>query len=201
MILIHGRLLASGIVIALGLGFAATVAAQSVVGTTQRDVNQQKRIDQGLKSGQLSAAETARLERGAAHIDRMQQRDMRDGSLSTNEAARLRTAQNRESRAIQAGKHNVVVANPESRSSRRMQRHVARDLHQQARIRNGEKSGALTTREAGRLEGRAAHADHVQYRAARDGHVGPLEQRHLRRIDKRNSRQIFRLKHNGRRVG
>ena len=35
---------------------------------TQRDINQQDRIDQGLKDGQLSTGEAARLEKGEAHI-------------------------------------------------------------------------------------------------------------------------------------
>src|SRR5262245_26159070 len=46
---------------ALGLAFSAGAFAQA--GTVQRDVNQQERIEQGLKAGQLNTKEAPRLER------------------------------------------------------------------------------------------------------------------------------------------
>ncbi|WP_027484768.1 hypothetical protein [Rhodanobacter sp. OR87] len=197
----YSRWLAASIVVGIGLGGAMAAAAQTAAGSTQRDVNQQQRIEQGLKSGQLSTAEAARLEQGQAHVDRMQQHALGDGSLSAGEQARLTAAQNRQSRAIHAERHDGVGGNPASRSSERMQRDVARDAHQQARIEHGVQSGALTAHETARLEGRQAHAAQVEQRAARDGHVGPHEQRHIQRVDQRDSRSIYRKKHNGRVVG
>jgi len=201
MKLFYRRLLAASIIAGVGLCGAMAATAQTTASTTQRDVNQQQRIEKGLKSGQLSTAEAARLEQGQAHVDRMQQRDLRDGSLSAGEQARLQAAQGRQSKAIAADRHNSVEGNPDSRSSQRMQRDVARNLHQQARINRGVESGALTGREAARLEGREAHVDHAEHLAGRDGHVGPREQRHIQRTDNRDSRRIFRKKHNGRVVG
>ncbi|AGG88281.1 hypothetical protein [Rhodanobacter denitrificans] len=197
----YSRWLAASIVVGIGLGGAMAAAAQTAAGSTQRDVNQQQRIEQGLKSGQLSTAEAARLEQGQAHVDRMQQHALGDGSLSAGEQARLTAAQNRQSHAIRAERHNGVNGNPQSRSSRRMQRDVARNVHQQSRIEHGVQSGALTAHETARLEGRQAHAAQVEQRAARDGHLGPHEQRHIQRVDQRDSRSIYRKKHNGRVVG
>ncbi|CAM5542456.1 hypothetical protein [Rhodanobacter lindaniclasticus] len=194
----YSRLLVASIVAGIGLGGAMAAAAQTTASTTQRDVNQQRRIEQGLKSGQLSTAEAARLEQGQAHVDRMQQRDLRDGSLSTSEQARLQTAQNRQSKAIAVDKHNGVEGDPDSRSSQRLQHDVARNVHQQTRINHGVASGALTGRETAGLEGREAHVDHAEHLAGRDGHVGPREQRHIQHTDNRDSRRIFRKKHNGR---
>ncbi len=198
---LHSRWLVAAAVVGIGLGGAVTAAAQSTADGTQRDVNQQQRIEQGLKSGQLSTAEAARLERGQAQVDRLQAHALRDGSLNAGEQARLAAAQDRQSQAIRAERHNGVSGNPQSRSSERLQRDVARDVHQQARIEHGVQSGALTAYETAQLEGRQAHAAQVEQRAARDGQVGPHEQRHIQRVDNRNSRGIYRKKHNGRVVG
>jgi hypothetical protein len=200
---LHSRWLVAAAIVGLGLGLggAVTAAAQSTTDGTQRDVKQQQRIEQGLKSGQLSTAEAARLERGQAQVDRLQAHALRDGSLSAAEQARLTAAQNRQSLAIHAERHDGVGGNPQSRSSRRMQRDVARDVHQQARIEHGVQSGALTAHETARLEARQAHAAQVEQRAASDGHVGPHEQRHIQHVDNRNSRSIYRKKHNARVAG
>jgi hypothetical protein len=42
---------------------AAPVLAQSVGSEVQRDINQETRVEQGLKSGRLNTGEAARLER------------------------------------------------------------------------------------------------------------------------------------------
>jgi hypothetical protein len=76
--------------------WADTLAAQD----QQRDVNQQERIEQGLKSGELSTKEAAHLERNEQHVDRMEARDLRNGSISPAEQATLNTAENRTSAAI-----------------------------------------------------------------------------------------------------
>jgi hypothetical protein len=192
-------ILAAGIFAACSLLASVAVQAQSAGDVaTQRNVNQQQRIEQGLQSGQLTTTEAARLERDEAVSNKLQQRDLRDGKLSATERARLQTVQNRDSRAIKAQKHDAQVGNPDSASSQRLQHDVARNVHQQTRVRNGVQSGALTPHEAGRLEGREAHAERVQQLAARDGHVGVHEQRRITRTDNRDSRRIFRKKHNHR---
>ncbi len=183
--------------IALGLGFALNAQAQTAGSETQRDVNQQQRIEQGLKSGELNTREASRLERGEARIDRTEKRDMRDGTLSDADKAQIQKQQNRESQAIQNQKHDAQTGNPDSRSSERMQNDVQRNVNQEQRIHDGVENGTLTNREAGRLEGREAHADHAEARAGRDGNVGRYEQGHIQRTDNRDSRRIYRQKHDG----
>src|SRR5215472_5332567 len=68
----------------------------------QRDVNQQQRIEQGLKSGQLSTKEAGSLERQQQHIDKMEANDMKNGAITPAEQARLNAAQNRASNNIYA---------------------------------------------------------------------------------------------------
>ena len=183
--------------IALGLGFAFDAQAQSAGSETERNVDQQQRIEQGLKSGELNTREASKLERGEARIDRTEKRDMRDGTLSDADKAQIQKQQNRESAAIAGQKHDAQTGNPNSASSQHMQNDVQRNVNQEQRIHNGVVNGSLTNREAGRLEGREAHVDHEQARASRDGHVSAGEQGRIQRTDNRDSRRVYRQKHDG----
>src|SRR5690349_5717747 len=107
---------------------STVVLAQTVQQDQQRDVNQQRRIEQGLQSGQLSTREAGRLEREQQHIDRMEAHDLRNGSISPAEQARLNAAESKASRDIHADKHNAVTGNPNSASSQRMQADVQRNV-------------------------------------------------------------------------
>lgn len=183
----------TAIAAALGLAFSGAVLAQA--GTIQRDVNQQNRIEQGLKSGELNTREAARLEREEARVERDQARAMQDGKLSPAEKARLAREQNRVSRDIYREKHDAQKGDPSSASSQRMQADVQRNINQQKRIDQGVASGQLTNREAGRLEGGQAKANRLQARAGADGHVTAGEQQRVQRAENRQSRRIHREKH------
>jgi hypothetical protein len=183
------------LLIAAGSLFSAAGFAQ-VPQDQQRDVNQQQRVDQGLKSGELSTKEAGQLERGQQHIDRMQANDLKNGSISPAEQSRLNAAQNRQSAAIYADKHNGVTGNPNSASSQRMQADVQRNVNQQQRIDNGIKNGSLTNRETGSLERGQAHEDRKEANAARNGHVSAREQGRIQRTENRQSNRIYNKKHN-----
>jgi hypothetical protein len=174
---------------------AVPAFAQSTADMIQRDVNQQQRIEQGLKSGQLTTREAAGLERGEARIDRMQSNALKDGTLNGAERRRISDAQNAESRRIDAEKHDAQVGNPNSPSSQRMQADVQRNINQQQRIEQGVKNGSLTNREAGRLEHGQAHVDRMEARAGRDGHVGPREERRIQTAENHQSGAIHRQRH------
>ncbi len=95
---------------------AAALIAFSVAPTFaqnihQRKVNQQHRIAQGVKSGQLTPGETARLERQQKGINR-EERHMRkddNGHLTAADRRALNRRQNRASANIYAKKHNNRV--------------------------------------------------------------------------------------------
>lgn len=72
----------------------------------QRQAEQSRRIAEGQRSGALTRHETRRLERGQAHIDRMEQRAQADGRLSRREAAQIERAQDRQSRHIRHDRHD-----------------------------------------------------------------------------------------------
>jgi hypothetical protein len=74
----------------------------------QRKENQQDRIGQGVKSGQLTAGETSRLEHQEAGINK-EERGMRaqdNGHLTKTDRQTLHQQQNQESRRIYRDKHN-----------------------------------------------------------------------------------------------
>jgi hypothetical protein len=175
--------------------FASGAYAQSAASETQRDVNQQQRIEQGLKSGSLSTGEAARLEKGEARIDRMEANSMKNGNLSDAEKARIQRAQNQESRAINRAENNGVTGNPNSASSQRMQADVQRNINQEKRINQGVRSGELTNKEAGRLEKGEARIDRKEARAGANGHVSAGEQARIQHADNSESKRIYRQKH------
>jgi uncharacterized membrane protein len=187
------RILVASILVAIG---ATSAFAQTTATTVQRDVNQQTRIENGLKDGSLSTKEAGRLEREQAQVDRLQAKDLKDGKLSPQERAQLRNAQNKASNDIQAARNNGVKGNPDSKSSERLQADVQRNVNQEKRIEQGVQSGTLTNREVGKLEHGQARVDHKEAKAARDGHVGQHEQAAIQHKENRQSEEIFDKKHN-----
>jgi hypothetical protein len=178
--------------------FASMAFAQGVGTEVQRDINQESRIEQGLKSGQLNTGEAAKLERGEARLDRMEKNALKDGSLSQQEANRINHAQNVESGKINALKHNDVTGNPNSASSQRMQADVQSNINQQSRIEQGVQNGSLSNKEVSNLERGQARVDRTEARAGADGHVSAKEQARIHNKENRQSRKIYREKHNNR---
>ena len=181
--------------ILIGLG-AISAFAQSTPDTVQRDVNQQTRIENGLKDGSLNTQEAGRLEKEQSQVDRLQAKDLKDGKLSPMERAQLRKAQDKASRDIRAAKTNDVKGNPESKSSERMQADVQRNVNQETRGEQGVKSGALTNRETAKLESGQARIDRKEARAAKNGHVGKAEQAGIQHAENNQSEDVFEKKHN-----
>src|SRR5438874_33167 len=92
---------------ALGALFSGAALAQSTDSIVDRNVNQQQRIEQGLKSGQLNTREASRLEREESKVERDQARALRDGKLTPAEKARITREQNQVSRDIYREKHDA----------------------------------------------------------------------------------------------
>ena len=168
--------------------------AQTTGSTVQRDVNQQQRIENGLKDGSLTTKEAGKLEREEANVDRMQSKDLKNGTLSPQEKARLEKAQNQASRDIARAEHNGAKGNPNSASSQRMQADVQRNINQEKRIEGGVQSGSLTNREVGKLEHGQAKVDRTEANAARNGHVGAGEQRRIQHAENAQSKRIHHEK-------
>ena len=188
--------------------FALPVVAQSTdasangqaTGQTinQRKENQQDRIANGVKSGELTAGETANLEKKESNLNQ-EERDMRsldNGHLTAADKATLNQQQNKLSNQIYDDKHNAAVQNtdPKSEVGKRAE-------NQQDRIAQGVKSGQLTAGETAHLEnGEAKINKEVRNdRAANGGKLTPQEKKQVNRQQNRESRQIYKDKHNNRR--
>jgi hypothetical protein len=72
----------------------------------ERQVDQQKRIRQGVRSGQLTRKEARQLKVGEARIQHDKMMAKADGRVTRAERAKLTREQNRESKAIYNKKHN-----------------------------------------------------------------------------------------------
>lgn len=81
-------------------------AQTATPGIDQRQANQEARIQQGIKSGELTQREAARLEKGQDRIQRMENRAKADGKVTAKERERIEHAQNQESRHIAREKHD-----------------------------------------------------------------------------------------------
>jgi len=191
---------ASGTIVAAAIAglFSIGANAQTAGSEVQRDVNQQQRIEQGLQNGSLNTREASRLEGGEARIDRMESNAMKDGKLSPAEKARIQRAQNQESRDINRLENNAAKGNPSSASSQRMQADVQRNVNQQQRIEQGVQSGQLTNREVGKLENGQARVDRAEARAGANGRVSANEQQRIQKAENKQSKRVYREKHNER---
>jgi hypothetical protein len=182
-------------VVAQSTDASAPVTGQSI---NQRKENQQDRIANGVKSGELTAGETANLEKKESSLNQ-EEHDMRkldNGKLTAGDKATLNQQQNKLSNQIYDDKHNSAVQNtdPKSEVGKRAE-------NQQDRIAQGVKSGQLTAGETAHLESNEAKINKEVHndRAANGGKLTPQERRQVNRQQNRESRQIYRDKHNGRR--
>ena len=104
------RFLATAIIAAVSTVFLAVTALAGPPDAPvvkKRQTNQQKRIEQGVKSGQLNPREAGRLEREQARIKQDEERMKSDGKLTPGERAKLKREQDRASRHIYREKHDA----------------------------------------------------------------------------------------------
>lgn len=99
--------------IAAALAVSATTLAHAqpqdpaaTPGTDKRQEMQQKRIEQGIQSGQLTPREAGRMERRQQHVQHMEDKAKADGTVTAKERARIHHAQDQDSRRIHREKHD-----------------------------------------------------------------------------------------------
>jgi len=177
----------------------ATPAAKPDPNIAQRKENQQDRIANGVKSGQLTAGETGKLETKEAAINRETKADRaaNGGKLTTAEKAQINKQQNGVSKQIYADKHNANTAHYGKNEVGQ------RRENQQDRIAQGVKSGQLTAGETAKLENqqKGINQQVKADRAANGGKLTAREKAQVNREQNRTSRNLYRKKHNGRTQG
>jgi len=161
-------------------------------------LKQQQRISQGMDSGQLTAGESANLEKKESNINTEERTMLKDdnGHLSAADRAKLQQQQNQVSKQIYGDKHNrdQQVTQPTTEVGKR-------DLHQQQRIAQGVKSGQLTAGEADKLENKETAINHevAADRAANGGKLTAAERQQINNQQSNVSKKIYGAKHNNHR--
>jgi hypothetical protein len=172
------------------LATAGTSAAQTAdQAFDARLANQEQRIGEGLRDGSLTAAEAARLQRQESYLNREAARFQRDGTITPQEQVRMNRDLNRASGNIYDQRHDAQTANPNNPINQRLG-------NQSGRIADGIRDGSLTQREAARLERGESRIAGEEARFRRDGNLSPRERRRLNRDLDRESRRIYRDRHN-----
>jgi hypothetical protein len=178
-------------VVAASVLSAAAFAQTSEVG--QRADNQQDRIAQGVRSRQLTAGETAKLERNESAIDQEVHTDrtLNGGHLTRAERVQVNQQQNRASGQIYNDKHNAATQHYGNNEVDQ------RRENQQDRIANGIQSGRLNAAQASRLEkgesaiNREVHAD----RSLNGGKLTAGEKKTVNQQQNIASNKIYTAKH------
>jgi hypothetical protein len=160
----------------------------------QRKENQQDRIANGVKNGQLTAGETANLESKEAAINKETSADRaaNGGKLTSAEKAKVNRQQNQLSRQIYADKHNANTAHYGNNKVGQ------RRENQQDRIAQGIKSGQLTPSETAKLEKQqqGINKQVASDRRANGGTLTTSEKKQINKEQNQTSRNIYRKKHN-----
>jgi hypothetical protein len=159
----------------------------------QRKENQQDRIANGVKSGQLTAGETANLEKKEAAINGETKADRaaNGGKLTAAEKAKINKQQNNLSKQISKDKHNANTAHYGNNKVDQ------RRENQQDRIAQGIKSGKLTPSETAKLEKqqKGINKQVAADRKANGGKLTTAEKKQVNKEQNQASKNIHQKKH------
>ena len=171
---------------------AADRTAGSHYNPNTREANQDQRIANGLRSGQMTSGEAARAERTQSNIDQQVHNDRvaNGGTLTNQERQQINGEQNAASRQIYDEKHNGNTVAPNEVDDR--------EANQQQRTANGLRSGQMTSGEAARTNQNQANVAQQVHneRTANGGALTAQQKRQAHHEENKNSRQIYNEKHN-----
>lgn len=88
-----------------------SASSQRMQADVQRNINQQKRVEQGVQSGQLNNREVAKLERGQSRANRAEANAGADGHVGPHEQRRIQRKENHQSNRIHREKHDEQAKN------------------------------------------------------------------------------------------
>ncbi len=171
---------------------SADRSAGSHYNPNTREANQDQRIANGLRSGQMTSGEAAKAEHTQSKIDQQVHNDRaaNGGKLTGQEKQQINGEQNAASRQIYNEKHNGNTVKPNEVDNR--------EANQQQRTANGLRSGQMTSGEAARTnqnQSRVAQQVHNE-RTANGGALNQQQRQQANREQNQNSRQIHNENHN-----
>ena len=157
-----------------------------------REANQDQRVSNGLRTGQMTSGEAAKADRTQSNIDRQVHNDRaaNGGKLTGQERQQINGEQNAASRQIYNEKHNANAVKPNEVDNR--------EANQQQRTANGLRSGQMTSGEAARTNRNQAKVDQQVHneRTANGGALSKQEKKQTNKEENKNSKQIYNEKHN-----
>jgi len=110
-------MLTTGVACMLAAAPVLAASATDDPGIQKRMDIQQKRIDQGGQSGQITPKEEKKLDKQQQRIKKKEARMKSDGKLTKKERAKLTKEQNKASQKIYKEKHDNQVVPPATPSS------------------------------------------------------------------------------------
>ena len=167
----------------------ASAAARPTV--NGREANQDQRISNGLRSGQMTSGEAARATARQSAIDNQVHNDRvaNGGTLTQGERGQINREQNNASRGIYNDNHNGNTIAPNAVDNR--------EANQQQRTANGLRSGQMTSGEAARTNARQGGVDQeVHNDRVANGALNGGQRQQVNRQQNANSKQVDRENHN-----
>jgi len=161
-------------------------------GVNQRQHNQRERIQQGVKSGELTRRETGRLAEEQRDIRQLERGYKSDGKLTEAERRDLHHEQNQASRDIYRQKHDAQDRPPAAVRDPGVNE---RQANQTARIQQGVKSGELTHGEAQELRTERRDIRDLEHTYKEDGTLTHDERQDLQQQLNQQSHEIYEEKH------
>ena len=157
-------------------------------GVNQRQHNQRERIQQGVKSGELTRRETGRLAHEQRDVRQLEREYKSDGTLSADERRDLHQEQNEASRHIYNQKHDEQDLLPAAVRDPGVNE---RQANQTGRIVQGVKSGELTHDEAQDLRTERRDIRDLEHTYKEDGALTGDERQDLHQQLNQQSQEIY----------
>ena len=161
----------------------------------QREANQDQRIANGLRDGQMTSGEAARAERTQSNIDQQVHNDRmaNGGTLTNQERQQVNHEQNAASRQVYRDNHNGNTIAPNEVNQR--------EANQEQRIANGERSGQMTSGEAARAQSNQSNMAQQTHndRVNNGGALNQQQRQQINHEQNKASKQIHQENHNGNR--
>jgi hypothetical protein len=163
----------------------------------QAIADQQKRINQGIQSKQLTLQESKTLEGNLAHIRNEDTRLRADGNFTQAEKDQLLALLNQNDKMIKDKRNNPVKNMQETKDlDERILSIPERFARQQSRINQGIKSKDLTKEEAKVLQDNLNHVKNEDERLRAAGKLSDAEKNRLHILLDQNSEMIRNKKDN-----
>jgi hypothetical protein len=181
---------------ALMSGFAAEgfAAGTRDPGVNARQASQRARVQQGVKSGELTRRETRKVVEEQRDVRQLERAYKSDGTLTARERADLHHEQNQASRSIYRQKHDAQdrpAVPPAVRDPGVNQRQA----NQTGRIMQGVRTGELTRDEATELRTERRDIRQLEQGYKSDGTLTKGERKDLHQQLNQQSREIHEEKH------